>query len=284
MAQKEISKTNNSKKSYNRFIPYISYEGLQIRYGTSDELIIVPLEITQPNGKPSGTAKFCTYWKIGNDIIETPSYEVSWKREENIIKVTYSEEKNDKMNMFAAKYDKDFKITYGEETYIIKDGIIDRILWQAEDSKDVTFDSKKNTKSLSFKQHYFIEREKRSTEQYIRDQSAFRNNLLNIEPKCAITGITAKNALQAAHIVAVKDGGFEYINNGLLLRADLHLLFDNELLTIDNDGVVHIDKNEINDEEYLNLNGKKISDSNLQRIRENLEKANKIRNQKSKKK
>lgn len=282
MAKKEIEKIHHTR------IPYINYEGLQIRYGTSDELIIVPLEITQPNGRPSGTAKFGAYWKIGNDIIETPPYQVTWIRKENVIKVTYSKKHNAAMNSFAAnckkKYGEDIEITYGEETYIIKDGVIDQILWQAEDSKDVTFDSKKNTKSLSFKQHYFIEREKRSTEQYIRDQSAFRNNLLNIEPKCAITGITAKNALQAAHIVAVKDGGFEYINNGLLLRADLHLLFDNELLTIDNDGVVHIDKNEINDEEYLNLNGKKISDSNLQRIRENLEKANKNRNQKSKKK
>lgn len=159
---------------------------------------------------------------------------------------------------------------------MLKDGKVDYVLWQAADDNKITFDSRKNKRTLSFKNGYNEKRKKRTIEQYIRDQVAFRMNVLNIEPKCAITGVTTEKALQAAHIVAVKDEGFEYVDNGLLLRSDIHLLFDNELLAIDNKGFVHIDK-KVKDQEYLSLEGKQISPENLDRIRDNLERANKLR-------
>ena len=98
-----------------------------------------------------------------------------------------------------------------------------------------------------------------------------------MDGKCAITQIAIPEVLQAAHIVAVKDGGYEVVNNGILLRSDLHLLFDNDakILKIDSDGYVHIDKNRVgNNQEYMQYDGVKIDDSILERVKSNLEKTN----------
>lgn len=57
-------------------------------------------------------------------------------------------------------------------------------------------------------------------------QAKLREALLGIYGKCAISGETDPDCLDAAHIVPVKAGGAEIIYNAILLRADLHRLFD----------------------------------------------------------
>ncbi len=49
---------------------------------------------------------------------------------------------------------------------------------------------------------------------------------------CAITGEHSLPALEAGHIVPFGEGGPHEISNGILLRADLHRLFDKGYLTI----------------------------------------------------
>ena len=49
---------------------------------------------------------------------------------------------------------------------------------------------------------------------------------------CAATGEKTLPVLQAAHIKPYSYGGEHAITNGLLLRADLHILFDRGYLTI----------------------------------------------------
>jgi putative restriction endonuclease len=67
-----------------------------------------------------------------------------------------------------------------------------------------------------------------------RGQSAFRDRLLEAYGRrCAITGCDAEEALEAAHIVPYKGEHTNLPSNGILLRADLHTLFDLGLLTID---------------------------------------------------
>lgn len=66
-----------------------------------------------------------------------------------------------------------------------------------------------------------------------RRQSLFKRQLLRIEQCCALTGETEKSALEAAHIVEVKFDGSHDEHNGILLRSDLHQLFDKGLLKID---------------------------------------------------
>lgn len=58
----------------------------------------------------------------------------------------------------------------------------------------------------------------------------------NYQRRCAVTGEKALPALDAAHILPVKDGGQHRLNNGLLLRTDVHRLFDAGYVTITPDG------------------------------------------------
>ncbi|MCG3201464.1 MAG: hypothetical protein NFCOHLIN_01334 [Gammaproteobacteria bacterium] len=53
--------------------------------------------------------------------------------------------------------------------------------------------------------------------------------------RCAVTGEKTLPALEAAHIQAHSAFGPNHVNNGLLLRADIHRLFDDGYVTIDRD-------------------------------------------------
>jgi hypothetical protein len=67
-----------------------------------------------------------------------------------------------------------------------------------------------------------------------RGQPKFREDLLKAyDSKCAITGCDAQEALEAAHIIPYRETENNHLSNGLLLRADLHTLFDLNLIAID---------------------------------------------------
>lgn len=71
-----------------------------------------------------------------------------------------------------------------------------------------------------------------------RGQPKFRKKLLQIYGgKCAITGANAQQALEAAHIIPYKGNETNHPTNGLLLRADVHTLFDLKLIAIDTNGM-----------------------------------------------
>ena len=57
-------------------------------------------------------------------------------------------------------------------------------------------------------------------------QGSFRKWLLATDKCCALTGETCESVLEAAHIVPAHKGGREVPSNGILLRADIHRLFD----------------------------------------------------------
>jgi len=64
-------------------------------------------------------------------------------------------------------------------------------------------------------------------------QAAFRKLLLDTYgPVCAFTGPQLEETLQAAHIQPYVDAASNHVANGLLLRADIHVLFDLGLLTL----------------------------------------------------
>ncbi|SRR6266540_693526 len=67
-----------------------------------------------------------------------------------------------------------------------------------------------------------------------RGQPEFRQRLLNAYArKCAISGCDAVEALEAAHIIAYRGPETNHPTNGILLRTDLHTLFDLGLLAVD---------------------------------------------------
>lgn len=66
-----------------------------------------------------------------------------------------------------------------------------------------------------------------------RGQKPFRQDLLRAyEGKCAVTGCDLEEALEAAHIERYADSRLDDVRNGLLLRADIHTLFDCYLITV----------------------------------------------------
>jgi len=64
-------------------------------------------------------------------------------------------------------------------------------------------------------------------------QGTFRILITDVyERRCAVTGEKALPVLEAAHIRPVSEGGLHQIDNGLLLRSDVHTLFDRGYVTI----------------------------------------------------
>lgn len=69
-------------------------------------------------------------------------------------------------------------------------------------------------------------------------QPKFRRNLLAAYGKrCAISGWGPVEVLEAAHILLHAHTGLNKADNGVLLRSDLHVLFDEGLLRIDPDSL-----------------------------------------------
>jgi putative restriction endonuclease len=67
-------------------------------------------------------------------------------------------------------------------------------------------------------------------------QGSFKTAVLKAYgQRCAITGSRIRPTLQAAHIRPVSEGGEHRLDNGLLLRADVHVLFDKGYLGVDLD-------------------------------------------------
>ncbi len=80
---------------------------------------------------------------------------------------------------------------------------------------------------------------------------------------CAITGDHTLPVLEAAHIRPYSESGPHLVSNGLLLRADLHRLFDDGYITVTPDYRVEVSpaiREEFhNGRIYYDLHGKKLS-------------------------
>lgn len=80
--------------------------------------------------------------------------------------------------------------------------------------------------------------------------------------RCAISGEKTLPVLQAAHIKPYAESGPHKIENGLLLRADMHILFDKGYLTITPDFHTEVSKrietNFHNGKEYYKFHGKRL--------------------------
>lgn len=92
-----------------------------------------------------------------------------------------------------------------------------------------------------------------------RGQPAFRKTLLaEYEDRCAITGCSVTDLLEAAHISPYKGEHTNVAENGLLLRADIHTLFDLYLLCIEPVGMTVCLHPDLNNSEYAHLQGVRI--------------------------
>ena len=112
-------------------------------------------------------------------------------------------------------------------------------------------------------------RKKRKSATQIRreQQGPFRDQLLKMDGRCALTRETCETSLEAAHIIPDHQGGLAYPENGMLLRADTHRLFDAKKFQIcPETGEVLVDA----DFNYRSLNfqeAQPVSEDVLERIR-----------------
>lgn len=91
-------------------------------------------------------------------------------------------------------------------------------------------------------------------------QPQFRHSLLRAyEGRCAITGTSVESVLEAAHISPYKGVQTNVVPNGLLLRADLHTLFDIFRLTVVADSLLVRVAPELEETEYGDLQGVALS-------------------------
>ena len=91
-----------------------------------------------------------------------------------------------------------------------------------------------------------------------RAQRAFREKLLSAwNRRCIVTESRIVELLEAAHIVPHADETDYRTSNGLLLRADIHTLYDLHLLSIDQFMRVHLSES-IRSTEYRQYEGKKV--------------------------
>ncbi len=95
-------------------------------------------------------------------------------------------------------------------------------------------------------------------------QGAFRVIVTDAyERRCAITGERTLPVLEAAHIKPYSSGGPHEPENGLLMRSDLHTLFDQGYLTIDADQLKVVVSSRIREEfengrDYYHLHGRAL--------------------------
>lgn len=77
---------------------------------------------------------------------------------------------------------------------------------------------------------------RRSSVRVRRGQRAFRSHLFEVQGSvCAVTGAAPMVVLEAGHLYSFAEIGVHYEHGGLLLRRDIHKLFDDGLIAVDPD-------------------------------------------------
>lgn len=94
-------------------------------------------------------------------------------------------------------------------------------------------------------------------------QGAFRVLVTDVyERHCAVTGEKTLPVLDAAHIKPVPRGGLHRVDNGILMRTDIHRLYDRGYVTITPDHRFQVSRRLKDDfdngEPYYNIQGRQI--------------------------
>lgn len=145
-----------------------------------------------------------------------------------------------------------------------KDGLVNakKPLKQLEKSfEKIDTDNNDFNEDEKFDVHNIIDaRRKQERAIVIRQgQTEFRKKVLDAyDYKCAISENNVEEVLEAAHIFPYKGKETNTINNGILLRSDLHLLFDKKMIRINQDYIVQISPLLVNTV-YKKYDGLKLS-------------------------
>jgi hypothetical protein len=93
-----------------------------------------------------------------------------------------------------------------------------------------------------------------------RGQQNFRQMLLDAYVgRCCISGCAITEILEAAHIVPYRGDTTNHVTNGLLLRVDLHTLFDLGLVGVDPDTHTVVVSRSLYNSEYIGFHGHPVA-------------------------
>ena len=92
----------------------------------------------------------------------------------------------------------------------------------------------------------------------LRDTKFRKKLMAAYEGRCAVSGTNVAAVLEASHITPYAISPSNKTTNGILLRADLHTLFDAALLKISKDYKIQVDPS-LRDSEYWQFHQKTIS-------------------------
>lgn len=151
---------------------------------------------------------------LANQIRNTPEYKI-W----NV--------KGHSMYSAALNYYQEYLLSKGapKETPPVEHGPYQKEIQQIEAEADEPFDPKSQEDARTRALQEVVRR---------RGQAKFRRSLIAAYGACcAITGCPVVSLLEAAHITPYLGPETNSISNGLLLRADLHTLWDLGLIAVD---------------------------------------------------
>lgn len=97
-------------------------------------------------------------------------------------------------------------------------------------------------------------------------QSKLRQELLATIQRCEISGESTHAVLEVAHVIDANKNGACDSHNSLLLRSDLHKLFDARLIVIDESGNVKLDDSVTSEQYRTELTNKIIDKKTFDRI------------------
>ncbi len=92
-----------------------------------------------------------------------------------------------------------------------------------------------------------------------RGQKKFRDSLIKQYKRCVFTEFCVLEALEAAHIVPYNGDETNHVQNGLLLRSDIHTLFDLGLISVNPATMKVVLNTGLQQSEYADLDGKDVS-------------------------
>lgn len=240
-----------------------NYSGLQIYWGGREkEIEFISPEVLQCIS--SMTAARCFFrgelvaynypvkaFRDGSKLIlryteDSPNWpqEAEWSVIQCDLVVTFSDLKPDQPNQIYWK-----EISGGFSCYPLREG------------KDWKFQLVENQFSVKTKTRDHVLRNVFDRS----GQSLLRAQLISSSDSCEISKTTCVEALEACHILPVKNGGLDILENALLLRRDLHALFDSGLLRFkqcDDRWLVDIDKS-VDDLVYRQFDGIELQNSRL---------------------
>lgn len=110
-------------------------------------------------------------------------------------------------------------------------------------------------------------RKRETTTRLQREQAKFRQKILKFDNACIISRENNEVVLEAAHIIPVSEKGADVPENGIILRSDLHKLYDAGAFAISANGKLYIDPTYDLSDAYISLLDTHISSNTLSRIK-----------------